>query len=514
MDIEKRRRPVLALALALALILGILCRTGPVRAGGDTLVYAVDGQFASMDVYASVQINLLNLFFQLNDPLLDRDPVSGEIIPGLVSGWRRMDPLTWEFTLRPGVLFHNGVELTAEAVRFTLMDFILNPEKKSPLAGGFNWVREVRITGRYVFRILTRKPYPLVLDRLTYLFPYEPGYAASAGPDGLALRPVGTGPYKFQKWQRGSKLVLTANPDYWRPGLPRIKRLIYRVIPEVSTRMSELLAGGVDLAANIDPDMVDKLETTPGLKILAGPTYRLNFWQFDGSGRAGKTPLTDVRVRRAVWHAVDRETIVRTVLKGMGRVVNSPAIPGHGGFDPGVKGYPYDPDRARTLLREAGYGGGLGLEVWYNYGFQNRFNQAAAGYLEKVGIKLKFRDLRGNVGQLVKLRNSGRIGGIGNFTWGSIFVHDADAVLPAWFLTGEPKCYNPDPELDRWLTEARYTLDRPRRNRLYSRAQKRIVERAYWMPLFQAYSIYGLRENLDLEFRPDTMLRLETARWK
>ena len=480
----------------------------------DRLVYAVDGEFASMDVYSSVQINLLNLFFQVNDPLVERDLADNSIQPALASGWRRVDPLTWEFTLRPGVYFHNGVELTAEAVRFTLMDFILDPDKRSPLAGGFRWLERTEVTGRYTFRLITHEPYPLVLERMTYLFPYEPGYTKRVGAQGVASHPVGTGPYLFRKWERGHKLVLTANPGYWRPGLPRIKEIVYRIIPEASTREAELLAGGVDLAANLDPEMIDRVERHPGLKILDGPTYRLNFWQFDGSGRAGKSPLADLRVRRAICHALDRRTILQALLQGRGRTVDSPAIPGHFGFDPKVGGYAYDPEKARSLLKEAGYEKGFDLDIWYNYGFQHLFNQAAAGYLADVGIRLNLKDYRGNVGQLVKLLNSGRITGIGNFTWGSIFVFDADAVLPSWFLLKEPKCYNPDPDLDRWLSRARTTLDPAERRKLYSLAQRRIVDQAYWLPLNLNQSIYGARKNLVLEFRPDTMLRLEKTHWE
>ncbi len=487
---------------------------GQAQAQKGTLIYAVDGEFASMDIYASVQINLLNLFFQVNDPLVDRDPRDNSIKPALALNWRRVDPLTWEFTLRQGVYFHNGVELTAEAVRFTLMDFILNPDKRSPLAGGFSWLKSTEVTGRYTFRLITHKPYPLVLERMTYLFPYEPGYVKCAGPEGVATRPVGTGPYLFQKWERGHKLVLTANPGYWRPGLPRIKKIVYRVIPEVSTREAELLAGGVDLAANLDPEMIEKVESRPDLKILDGPTFRLNFWQFDGSGRAGKTPLTDLRVRRAICHAVDRQTILRVLLKGRGQMADSPAIPGHFGFDSTVRAYDFDPAKARALLKEAGYGQGFDLDIWYNYGFQGMFNQAAAGYLADVGIRLNLKDYRGNVGHLVKLLNSGRVTGIGNFTWGSIFVFDADAVLPSWFLLKEPRCYNPDPDLDRWLRRTRTTLDHAERQRLFSSAQRRIVDQAYWLPLNLNHSIYGARENLVLEFRPDTMLRLDKAYWK
>jgi peptide/nickel transport system substrate-binding protein len=484
----------------------------PAMAAKDTLIVALDTKYASMDNYATSQTNLVNLFFLVGDPLVERSQ-DGSIRPHLVTEWKNIDPTSWEFKLREGVRFHNGNELTAESVRFTMMDFILDPNRKAPMATAFKWVKGVEVTGKYTFRIITRDPYPLVVERLVSFFPYDPAHVKEKGA-AIAEQPVGTGPYRFVKWDRESRLEITANEHYWKPGLPKIKNIVFRTLPEMSTRLAELISGGVDLVLNLDPDKMDLVQGNPALKVITSPTYRINFYQFDGAAKASQTPLTDVRVRRAIWHAIDREAIINNVLAGQAELLNTPVTRFHYGYDPKLPGYEYSPERAKALLGEAGYGNGFTVDIWQYYNVQNQFNQAAMAYLEKVGIKLNFKDYRGNVGQLITMRNTGKVTGIGNYAWGSLFVFDADAVLTAWFLTDDPKCYNNDPELDKLLREAGSILDQNRRKELYSQAQRRIIEQAYWMPTFLQYQIMAAKRDLEVSASPDEMISFHHAYWK
>jgi len=136
------------------------------------------------------------------------------------------------------------------------------------------------------------------------------------------------------------------------------------------------------------------------------------------------------------------------------------------------------------------------------------------GYLAKVGIKVNLKDYRGNIGQLIKLRNAGKLTGVGNFTWGSYNIFDADAILPSWFMIKEAKCYNPDPEIDSWLTEARFSVDPQQRKELYSKVQKKIIEEAYWMPFFIVHTIWGRNADLQAVVGRDEVPRFQYAEWK
>ncbi len=135
------------------------------------------------------------------------------------------------------------------------------------------------------------------------------------------------------------------------------------------------------------------------------------------------------------------------------------------------------------------------------------------GYLAKVGIKVNLKDYRANLGQLITLRNSGKITGIGNYAWGNYNIFDADAILAAWFLSADPKCYNPDPELENWLTEARLSVDQELRKELYRKAQQRINEQAYWIPICAFHNIHGANKNLNYKIGIDDVPRFQYAEW-
>jgi len=479
-----------------------------------TLRYGIPTKFASLDQYKSTQRITIQIGYLIWDPLVTRDPDSGKISPHLAQSWKNISPTTWEFKLVPGVKFHNGNPLNAECVRFTIEDRILADDQKSPQRGNFKWIKKVEVIDDLTFRIISEKPYPLVLERLNVLFVYDPIETREKGNTWVAEHPMGTGPYKFVKWDRGSQLVMTANPDYWINGVPKIENIVVRILPEMSTRVAELISGGIDIASDFGPDQWDVMEKAKNVIPMDIPILRINFWQFDGSGRAGATPLTDKRVRRAVWHAIDRQAIIDRIMRGFADPLDAPMNPLQFGYDPSVKGYEYNPEKAKTLLKEAGFENGFEMDVWEYMGYQHQANEAAMGYLAKVGIKVNLKDYRGNIGQLIKLRNAGKLTGVGNFTWGSYNIFDADAILPSWFMIKEAKCYNPDPEIDSWLTEARFSVDPQQRKELYSKVQKKIIEEAYWMPFFIVHTIWGRNADLQAVVGRDEVPRFQYAEWK
>lgn len=482
----------------------------------DTLVVGHYERFTTLDHYQSTLRSTIQFGYMVWDALVTRNPDTGEIIPGLARSWKTIDPLTWEFKIQPGVKFHNGNPCNAEAVRYTIEDRILDPKQKSPQFGNFKWVKKVEVIDDVTFRIITYEPYPIVLERLNTLFVYDPVYCKEVGDQKVAEAPMGSGPYQFVKWDRGSEIVLKKNPNYWQKGIPKIDNIIYRIIPEVSTRAAEMISGGIDFGLNFTPDLWPTFEKSAKVEPMDVPILRVNFWQFDGSGVASKGPWNDKRVRQAIIHAIDRKAIIKTIMGGHGSELHGPCNPLHWGYDPIVKklDYAYDPEKAKALLKEAGYEKGFEMDVWQYEAYQNQPNQAAMGYLEQVGIKCNLKDYSGNSGQLIKLRNSRKVTGVGNFTWGSYNIFDADAILPSWFMVKEGKCYNLDQELNDWLQKARESVDPAERKALYSKAQIRIVEEAYWMPFFIVHQIYAKNKDLHLVAGKDEVPRFNEAYWK
>ncbi len=500
-----------ALLAVCLLIFGLSAKPAVAK---DKLIWAVDSKIPTMDIYDTTSLNLTNIYYMVSDALLERDLDTLELKPNLVTEWQRLDDTTWEFRLRKGVKFHNGNPLTAEDVRYTLMDRILNPELKSRQAPGFKFIEDVDVIDEHTFHIITKGPYPLTAKRLHTFFPYDKEWCESVGEETIAEKPMGTGPYTFVKWDRGSTVVLTANPDYWKEGLPKIKDVVIRVIPEQSTRIAELLNGGVDLVSKLDPDKCAMVEKNKGTKVLETPSHRITFWQFDSTGRAGDTPFTDRRVRQAVCHAIDRQKIIDVMFQGHSKLLNTCLSPFDFGYNPDITWYEYDPEKARSLLAEAGYADGFEADVMFYYPVSRQFNEAAMGYLEKVGISLKFKNYVGNIGQAIKVRDGGKSKDIGHFGWASYMLLDADGLLPFWFGEGSKKNYSNDPKLAAWVEEARYSFDSERRLEIYKKVQNRVKEQVYWMPVNVINSIFGANEALSLTLPVNETLMLKFAEFK
>ena len=479
----------------------------------NTLTVGFYTKFGTLDYYKTSTRVSIQFGYMVWDSLVVRDAETGKIYPGLARSWKIINPTTWEFKLQPGVKFHNGNPCTSEAVRYTIEERALEP--KATRLGNFKWIKKVEVIDDLTFRIITHKPFPVVLERLNTLFIYDPIYCKEVGDRKVAEAPMGTGPYRFVKWDRGSQLVFKRNPNYWQKGIPKIETVICRPIPEMSTRVSELISGGIDYALNLTPDMWPVLEKSKNVVPMNVPILRINFYQFDGDGGASKTPLTDKRVRQAVIHAIDRKAIIKNVMRGFGGELHSPMHPLQFGYDPSVKeSYEYNPEKAKALLKEAGYEKGFTIDLWQYNGFQRQPNQAVMGYLAKMGIKVNLKDYIGNTGPMIRLRNSGKITGIGNFAWGSSNIFDCEGILPLWFTLAEGKNYNRDKELDGWLLAARGSVDPEERKKLYSKAVRRITEEAYWMPFFIVHQIYGRNKDLHCPAGIDECPRFAQAYWK
>ncbi len=501
--------------MAILTLATVLVASPSVAAKKDTLTIGFSDVFATLDHYQSTMRATIQLGYMVWDSLVTRNPDTGEIIPGLARSWKIINPTTWEFKLQPGVKFHNGNPCHAEAVRYTIEERVLDEKQKSPHLGNFKWIKKVQVVDDVTFRIITHQPYPIVLERLNTLFVYDPIYCRQVGDKKVAEAPMGSGPYAFVKWDRGSQIELKKNPNYWQKGIPKIDNVIIRTIPEISTRVAELISGGIEFAQDLTPDVWNILEKNPNVVPIEVPILRVNFWQFDGSGVASKGPWNDKRVRQAIIHAIDRKAIIQTVMGGHGGELQGPCNPLHWGYDPAVKSYdyPYNPEKAKALLKEAGYEKGFAIDLWYYEAIQKQPNQAAMGYLEQVGIKVNLKEYIGNIGQLIKYRNARKVTGIGNYNWGSFNIFDADAILAAWFMTKEGMCYNLDQELNDWLQEARDSVDPQKRKTLYSKAQKKIMQEAYWMPFFVVHQIYGRNKNLNIVVGKDEVPRYNEAYW-
>ena len=302
--------------------------------------------------------------------------------PRLAAEWSTVDDLTWEFTLRPGVTFSNGEAFDAEAVRFSLERYVAAGTADSRQL----LLDRVEVVDAGTVRVHTTNPNPAMLTALLGAWMVAPGHYAALADADAALDAVGTGAYLLDAWSRDDRIVLMRNPGHWGPAAT-YDEIVWRPVPEASTRLAELEVGAADIVANIPPEAADRVDALPGVDIRSvatGQRFYIGLRHHEGG------PLADARVRQAFNHAVDVDLIIETLLGGLGSprasLLNEPHL------DTGLEPFGYDPERARALLAEAGYADGFDLTLMTPSGRYTRdleVAQAVAGFLREVGIRVE-----------------------------------------------------------------------------------------------------------------------------
>lgn len=350
----------------------------------DTLVIAQGVDPTSLDPMNHFDAPSFNVCLNIYDTLLQRD-ANIKIEPLLAESYKLIDDLTWEFKLRKGVKFHNGEDFNAAAVKFNL-ERLADPKNKLSQKVLIGVLDRVDIINDYTVRLITKKPYPTLDARLClYGGMIAPKYLQEKGPEYLATHPVGTGPYKFVKWVKDDELVLEAFDNYWR-GIPKIKRVVFKPIPEATTRVASLQTREADIIVNVPPHLTKLVDWKGRSFVSKVPSVRVIYMGFD-TLKPG--PVADKRVRQAIAHAVNMDAIIKEVLGGNGIRLGTLLTKDHFGYDPTIKPYPYDPEKVKKLLAEAGYANGFDFVLNSpadRYLKDKEVAEAVVGYLRKVGI--------------------------------------------------------------------------------------------------------------------------------
>jgi len=492
----------------------VLLAAVPAQAGksNDTLNIALSKAIENYDQYFNTAREGIVFARQVWDTLLDRDPRSGEYKPLLAKSFRWIDPLTLEFQLREDVVFHDGAKFGADDVAFTL-NFVSDPANKVLTQENVSWIKTVEKTGPYAVLIHLKAPFPAALEYLAGPLPiYTHEYYAKAGPQGMSRQPVGSGPYKVTAAEPGKSFTLVKNEAYFKEspkGQPRIGKIVERTIPEVPTQVAEILTGQMDWLWTVPADQAEKLRQMPNLTVKSAETMRIGYIGFDAAGRAGDTPMKNRKVREAIAHAVDRESMVKNLVRGESHVVDAACFRSQFGCtEDGVKRYDYDPALAKKLLAEAGYPDGFDIDI---YGYRERpWIEAIIGYLRAVGVRAKLSYL-----EYAALRDKNWAGATPLFymTWGSNSVNDVSAIIGNFFK-GSPDDFARDETLKKLIETGDTSVDPEVRKTNYKQALQRIADEVYWVPMFSYVSNYAFTS--DLEFTPDAdeVPRFYGAHWK
>jgi len=444
--------------------------------------------------------------------------------PGLALSWRAIDPTVWEFRLRPGVRFHDGGLFSAEDVAFSLRRA---PSVNASIVGAFavytRQIARIEIVDPLTIRLHTATPAPLMPYDMSVvpIVSHRIGDSASTGDFNSGKAAIGTGPFRFVQWVPGERVVLTRNEDYWG-AKPAWRRVTFAPIPNETARVAALLAHDVDLIDAVPPSALTDLKARPDIRLAQTAFNRLEFLQMDSfrdhppfvTDLAGKpldgNPFKDVRVRKAIAKAIDRNALVNGINEGMGVPAGQFLPDGIFGTSPNLKPESYDPEGARRLLAEAGYPNGFSVTL---HGPSGRFVNdakiavAVGQMLARVGIAAQVETLPV---AMFKTR---------------VAKYDMSIYIDGWWAdTGEASnslralvaTVNPatgwghanrgrysNPRLDALLERALATIDDEARDRLLQQASEIAIADVGVVPLYFEIAVWAFRKDLAYSARAD-----------
>jgi len=498
---------VVLLAFALVAPVDVLAQTKD-----DTVVYAMQSDVQNWDPPNSVLRENIILGYQVFDHLAARDVKTGKVGPSLAVSWKNLDDTTWEVKLRKGVKFHDGTPFTARDVKATF-DRVLNPENKLTARGNHAKIKSVEVVDAETVRFKTDGPYPLFVERLTAQVMQSEKVIKEKGHEWMQDNPVGTGPYKLQKWSKKQEHLLVRNDDYWGPK-PAFKYARLRIIPEQATQIAELISGGVDIIKAVPPDQMDVISKSGQARTAISPILRTAMVQLDQAGRAGPNPFQDKRVRQAANMAVDIDSIIKHVINGLGDRTATTINPMAFGYDASIKPYTQDLAQAKKLLADAGFPNGL--EVGFLRGPANvepgviQTSDAIVADLVKVGIRTKQRTI-GETGPFTNMVRDNKADPMFEWSWGYYSVFDADAILYDVMTCNQAYSYYCNKALDDLVIQGRSTLDSKKRQEIYTKAQGLLKDDAAYLYKWGLRGVWGISNRIDYEAPRDEIDRMFTV---
>ena len=445
------------------------------------------------------------------DGLVRRDE-NLELQPGLAESWEVLDDgMRYRFTLRQGVTFHNGEPFDAEAVKYTFDRLLGEQGASGPQQSNYTTIDSVEIVDETTVDLIMAQPDPVILTKLSgygaMIVP--PDYIEEMGEDHFDMNPVGTGPFQFVSYDQGSRLTLEAFPDYF-DGAPELDGLVFRFIREDSTRLAELQSGSVDVLNNLAYSAIPTVEGDSSLEIVSvpGPTiYSLALKTAEPAATA------DVRVRKALNMAVDKQALIDAFLGGRGTPISQLQGEMSFGHAPDLEGYPYDPEQARALLDEAGVEQGAEMTIDYRAGNStfNEVMQAMTGFFQQIGVNASLNPVEDGV-FLNEIVPQGRTNEMFQFSWGG-WTFDFDNTAYLSYHDGEKwNPYGTSEEMNRLLDEQREVSDPEEREAILQDVARLAHEEVYHIPLYVEDQIFAISDRVEgFVPAPDVRLRLNTV---
>ncbi|GGK30529.1 ABC transporter substrate-binding protein [Caldalkalibacillus thermarum] len=472
--------------------------------GEQTLIFARGGDSVSLDFASVTDGESSRVTKQIFETLVEFEPDSFEVKPGLAHDWDiSEDGLSYTFYLRQGVKFHDGTDFNADAVIFNFERWS-DPDHPyhfaeegfdysvyGSLFGGFKGdeghvIEEIVKHDDYTVEFKLKRPMAAFIQNLgaNYFAIASPASFEEYGPQ-ITENPVGTGPFVFKEWRKNDTIILEKNPDYWQEGLPKLDRIIFKVIPDNSARFTALRAGEIDIMDGLNPDDVPVVESDPNLQLFERAPNNVGYLGFN----VQKPPFDNPKVRRALNHAVNKEALIAGLYNNLAIPAKNPVPPGYLGYHDGIEEYEYNPELAKQLLAEAGYPDGFEFDLWtmpVARPYMPDPEKAAEALQEdfrKVGLTANIvtkewatylEETQEGKQDVFMLGWSGVNGDPDYFLYN---------LLSGYAIPGGNRTFYDNPEVNELLVQAQNILDPDERAAVYRKAQEIIHEDAPWIPL-------------------------------
>jgi peptide/nickel transport system substrate-binding protein len=446
----------------------------------------------------------LSLLSQTNEPLVLRDD-GGNLIPGLATGWKQVDAKTWRFNLRQNVKWHDGKPFTAKDVVYTI-GRIVNPQTAYGFLSRIDQVSGAKAIDDYTVEILTKTPTLTLLRGLSDIVMEPEHYAAAQGADAMTKRPLGTGPFVFDKWVTGDRYELKANRNYWG-GAPKVDRLVIRQIPEASTRVASLLAGESQIIEEVPVDLLDQVTSDSANRILETTSTAGMVLSFD----TRIPPFDNPKVREALNLAIDKPAILSQILKGHGELLQGQLLTkATFGFNPNLRAQAYDPEKAKQLLKAANYDFSTRVPISYQAGkylSDVDIVNVTVGMLNKIGVKAEANVMES--GAYIKSLMGSKIGPVHLVGWYSL----GDAIFATtWFTQSNGRPGWSNKRYDELFKLAQSEMDENKRRGYYQEMMQIMNTEHPSIFLFGIQSIYGVKTNVHgFRAASDKLLRLNNV---
>lgn len=475
---------VFLLAVTSLFLAACATRTDSGAVTGGDLVIAELSDAVSMDPHGSNDVPSSRINYLVYECLLLLDENS-ELQPLLATEWYAVDDVTWEFVLRQGVKFTDGTDFNAHAVKATF-ERLLDPDVASPRLFLFSMIDEIIVVDEHKVQFVTEFPFAPLPAHIAHsggsiisLAAIEKDYAEMAAGNEpgtfLGENPVGTGVFKLDEWRPGDQIRLVRNEDYWGEKA-KLNSVTVKVVPEDLTRLSELETGYAHIANQVQPSDMGRVDAMADADLYRVNQTVLAYLAYN----CQKAPFDDIRVRQALNMAVDRDEIIKGAYMGTAVPAHGPFAPGVFGYDPSIKAFPYDLEKAKQLLADAGYADGFSTTLWTN---DNPVRVMIAEYVQSVWRDLNI-DVEIQVLEWGAYLDQTAAGEHDMFILGwSTPTLDADYATYALFHSdnqGSPgnRSFYSNPKVDDLLDRGRMEADPNERLAIYSELQQKLIEEA------------------------------------